>query len=51
MKFQQKTALCLYAVYTAQALRMGSEWFCLFGGQKEKKAGSSALVQRQFSLM
>jgi hypothetical protein len=50
MKFQQKIAFCLCEVYTARAVRKSSEWFCLFGGQKEKKVGSSAPVQWQFSL-
>jgi hypothetical protein len=39
---------CLCEIYTARAVRKSWERFCLFGGQKEKKAGSFALVQRQF---
>jgi hypothetical protein len=49
MKLQQKIAFCLCEVYTAHVVRKSAERFCLFGGQREKDAGSFALVQRQLS--
>jgi hypothetical protein len=49
MKSQQKIGFCLCEVYAMGAVHKNLERFCLFGGQREKKAGSFALVQRRLS--